>query len=72
MGMFDKAKEVADKVKDVTEEQVDKLGGLIDKGADKLKEKTDSEKVDEVVEPLQNPAEATSREGEPPPTRPAP
>jgi gas vesicle protein len=74
MGAFDKAKDMTDKVKDVTEETVDKLDGVIDKVADKVDEKTGgkySDKIDQVVEGVQNPAESTSR-AEEPPSRPAP
>ena len=76
MGVFDKANEmkekladVAEKVEDVTEENVDKLDGLIDKATDKIKEKTGgkhSDAVDSVVEPIQNPVEATAGADEPP------
>jgi MT0933-like antitoxin protein len=74
MGAFEKAKDVTDKVKDVTEEQVDKLGRLIDKAADKVDEKTGgkhSDKIDQVVEPIQDPADTGARVEEPP-GRPAP
>ena len=74
MSAFDKAKDVAGKVEDVTEENVDKLGNLIDKGADKLDEKTGgkhSDKIDQVVDSVQDPADATSRaEGPPNPSAP--
>jgi MT0933-like antitoxin protein len=69
MSAFDKAKGVAGKVEDVTEEKVDKLGDLIDKAADKLDEKTGgkhSDKIDQVVEAVQDPADATARAEEPP------
>ena len=76
MGVFDesedaadKVRDAADKVKDVTEEQVDKLGELVDKAADKLDEKTGgkhSDKIDQVVDPLQNPVEATASTDERP------
>jgi hypothetical protein len=74
MGAVDKAKDLADKVEDVTEEKVDKLGGLIDKAAEKLDEKTGgkhSDKIDPVVEAIQDPVDATAP-AEEPPTRPAP
>jgi MT0933-like antitoxin protein len=61
MSAFDKAKDVAGKVEDVAEEKVDKLGDLIDKAADKLDEKTDgeySDKLDQVVDVVQDPATA--------------
>ena len=69
MGAFDKAKDVADKVKDTTEEHVDKLGGLIDKAGEKVDEKTSgkhSDKIDQVVDAMQNPAAATARAEERP------
>ncbi|HWC11798.1 MAG TPA: antitoxin [Acidimicrobiales bacterium] len=69
MSAFDKAKDVTGKVEDVTEEKVDKLGDLIDKGADKLDEKTGgkySDKIDQVVDAVQDPADATGRAEEPP------
>ncbi len=69
MSAFDKAKDVKDKVQDVTEEQVDKLGDLIDKGADKVDEKTGgkySDKIDRVVDAIQDPADAGTRTEEPP------
>ena len=53
MSAFGKAKDVAGRVKDVTEEKVDELGDLIDKGAEKLDDKTDgkySDKIDKGVE----------------------
>lgn len=74
MGMFDKAKDVTDKIKDVAEENADKLGGLIDKAADKVDEKTGgkySDKIDRVVEAVQKPSDATAP-AEEPPGRPAP
>ncbi len=74
MGAFDKAKDVTDKVDDVTEEAVDKLDDLIEKVADKVDEKTGgkySDKIDHVVDGVQNPAEATAR-AEEPPSQPAP
>ena len=74
MGAFDKAKDVTDKVKDVTEEHVDKLGELIDKAADKVDEKTGgkySDQIDQVVDAIQDPADAGTR-AEEPPSRPAP
>ncbi len=73
MGVFDKGKDVADKVTDVTEENVDKLGGVIDKAADKVDEMTGgkhTEKIDQVVDALQQPADAAARADDPPP-RPA-
>ncbi len=72
IGVFDE--DMTDKGKDVTEEKVDKLEGLIDKAADKVDEKTEgkySDKIDQVVEAIQDPADATAR-GEEPPSRPAP
>ncbi|MDQ4097415.1 MAG: antitoxin [Actinomycetota bacterium] len=74
MDLPDKARDMTDKVKDMTEEKVDKLGDLIDKGADKLDEKTGgkhSDKIDQVVGPIQDPVDATTPAEEPPP-RPAP
>ena len=74
MSGLDKAEDVGDKVKDVTEEKVDKLGDLIDKAADKLDEKTGgkhSDKIQRVVEPLQDPVDSTAR-AEEPPHRPTP
>lgn len=74
MSMFDKAKDAADKVKDVTEEHADKLGDVIDKTADKLDEKTGgkhSDKIDRAVDAIQDPGGATTPEEEPP-RRPAP
>ncbi len=62
MSAFDKGKDVAGKVEDVTEENVDKLGDLIDKSANKLDEKTGgkySDKIDQVVDAVQDPADAT-------------
>ena len=69
MSAFDKAKDVPGKVEDVTEENVDKLGNLIDKAADRLDEKTGgkhSDKIDQVVDAVQDPADATVRAEEPP------
>lgn len=69
MSTFDKAKDAVGKVEDVTEENVDKLGELIDKAADKLDDKTSgkySEKIDPVVDAVQDPADATARVEEPP------
>ncbi len=69
MSTFDNAKDVADKVQDVTEEKVDKLGDLIDEAADKLDEKTGgkySDKIDTVVDPIQDPVDATAGAEEPP------
>ena len=74
MGTFDKAKEAADKVKEVTEEHADKLGEGIDKAADKIDEKTGgkySDQIDHVVDSIQDPADTTTR-GEEPPSRRAP
>ena len=69
MSAFDKAKDGAGKVEDVTEENVDKLGDLVDKAADRLDEKTGgkySDKIDQVVDGVQDPADATARAEEPP------
>ena len=69
VGASDKAKDVTDNVKDATEENVDKLGGVIDKAADKIDEKTGgkhSDKIDQVVEPVQDPADATAGAEQPP------
>jgi hypothetical protein len=69
MGVFDKAKDVTDKIKDVTEENVDKLGVLIDKAADKVDEKTGgkhSDKIHQVVDAIQNPADPSAPAEEPP------
>ena len=69
MSAFDKAKDVAGKVEDVTEENVDKLGDLTDRAADKLDEKTGgkySDKIDQVVDGVRDPADATARAEEPP------
>ncbi len=63
MGAFEKAKDVTDKVEAVTEENVYKLGDVIEKGADKLDEKTGgkySDRIDQVVDPIQNPADAAA------------
>lgn len=69
MGVFDKARDVTDKAKDVTEENVDKLGGVIDKAADKVDEKTGgkySDKIKQVVDPIQDPAHPAAAVDEPP------
>ena len=69
MSAFDKAKDAADKVDQVTEDAVDKLDDVIEKIADKVDEKTDgkySDRIDHVVDAVQNPAEATARDDEPP------
>ena len=69
MSASDKGKDVAGKVEDVTEENVDKLGDLIDKAANKLDEKTGgkySDKIGQVVDAVQDPADATPRAEETP------
>ncbi len=68
MSAFDKAKDVAGKVEDVTEEKVDKLGDLIDKAADKLDEKTGGKHADK-IEAIQDPVNATTPAEEPPTQR---
>jgi gas vesicle protein len=69
MGVFDKARDATDKAKDVTEENVDKLDGVIDKAADKVDEKTGgkhSEKINQVVDAIQDPAHSAATVEEPP------
>lgn len=67
MGLFDKAKDLA-------QDNADKLDGVIDKAADAVDEKTGgkySDKIDQAVDAIQSPADA----GAPPEessSRPAP
>jgi hypothetical protein len=68
MGEFDNGKDLTEKVKDATEEKVDKLGGLIDRAADKLDEKTGGKHADK-IEAIQDPVNATTPAEEPPTQR---
>lgn len=65
MGVFDKAKQTAEQVKEVTEEKADKLGPVIDDIAEKVDEKTGgkhSDKIDRAVDAIQNPADTPGEE----------
>ena len=69
MGVVDKARDVTDKAKDVTEENVDKLGGVVEKAADKVDEKTGgkySDRINQVVDAIQDPANSAAAVEEPP------